>query len=500
MTYPGAATQSGPGSGSVLRRLRAGVRGRSAAWATLLVAVVMVAGSTVLVLLLQAGVRSDVRAAAAARVGEVSARVHEGTGRMLRRDVELHTHEGQLTQVIGPGRRIVAASSARAAGRPLTPLRPAPGVTRSTRVELPALGGNRSYLVLVRGVRAGGATWTVVVASSLETVTDSVETLVAVLLAALPLTLLLVAAGTWVLVGRALGPVEEIRGQVARIESSDLTARVPVPVTHDEVQRLADTMNQMLARLEQGQLRQRRFVADASHELRSPLTTLSAALELAALDRRGPTSQEESHAVMQAEVARMQRLVDDLLLLARADHDELRVVADEVDLDDVVRAECSRLRAGHRDDLDVQARIDPVRVAGDPHRLGQLVRNLLDNAAHAAAGTVRVSLSSSGTSASLLVEDDGPGIRPEDRARVFERFVRLDPGRSRHRGGSGLGLAIVREIARSHRATVVVGDSSLGGARFELRIACEQNDLLPMEDEETQAGEGANVPPSGSRR
>jgi signal transduction histidine kinase len=291
--------------------------------------------------------------------------------------------------------------------------------------------------------------------------------------------------------------VEEIRRQVATIETTDLSARVPVPVTHDEVQRLADTMNQMLARLEQGQLRQRRFVADASHELRSPLTTLSASLELAALGDHDP----KSHAVMQAEVARMRRLVDDLLLLARADHDELLAPHDDVDLDDVVRSESARLRASALPrEVDVQAEIHPVRVHGDADRLGQLVRNLLENAAQATASTVRVTLTSSGTEALLVVEDDGPGIPPEDRARVFDRFVRLDPGRSRHRGGSGLGLAIVREIARSHQATIVVAHSSLGGARFELRMPCEEVEPLTGEADEPQLLEEASAPPSGSSR
>lgn len=482
---------SGP---STLRRLRAGVRSRSAAFATLVVAVVMVIGSVVLVLLLQAGVRSDVRAAAQARLGEVAGRLHEGTGRPLQRDLELRTHEGQLVQVIAPDGTITAASSARARLTQLTSMRPAPGTTRSIRAQLPVLGGDHSYLLVARGVRHAGQTWTVVVASSLETATDSVEKLLGYLLAALPITMLLVAAGTWVVVGRALGPVEQIRRQVATIESTDLGRRVPVPVTYDEVQRLADTMNQMLVRLEQGQQRQRRFVSDASHELRSPLATLSASLELSAVHGQEPAGLP----IMQAEVVRMQRLVDDLLLLAKADDNGLRLAFGDVDLDDLVWLEVERLRTSSQ--LRVEGSITPARVQGDRVRLDQMLRNLVENAAHAARSTVRVSLDARGGEAVLTVDDDGPGIPPEDRARVFERFVRLDRGRSRDHGGSGLGLAIVREVARGHGITTVVGDSPLGGARFELRMACELE--VPEEEDATrgQLPDPTIAPPSGSSR
>jgi len=488
---------------STLRRLRAGVRTRSAAFATLVVAVVMIAGSVVLILLLQAGVRADVRGAADARVGEVTSRVHEGDAAALQRDVALRTHEGQLVQVIDPSGRIVAASSARARLRRLTDMHPAPGTARSTRAVLPALGGRRAYLVVARGVRHHGATWTVVVASSLDTATDSVETLVGYLLAALPVTMLLVAAGTWLLVGRALGPVEQIRRQVATIEATDLSRRVPVPVTYDEVQRLADTMNQMLARLEDGQQLQRRFVADASHELRSPLATLSASLELSAPGGRDPAG---LHQTMTVEVARMQRLVDALLLLAKADDHGLRLAFDEVDLDDIAWLEVDRLRSSSP--LRVEASLQPVRVHGDRARLDQMVRNLVENAAHAASGLIRVSLAGHGSEATLTVEDDGPGIPPEDRARVFDRFVRLDPGRSRDHGGSGLGLAIVREVARGHGITIVVGDSELGGARFELRMtrqdpADDGNEDPGAADSRVETGqppEWTITPPSGSSR
>jgi signal transduction histidine kinase len=198
---------------------------------------------------------------------------------------------------------------------------------------------------------------------------------------------------------------------------------------------------------------------------------------------------------MRAEVARMQRLVDDLLLLAKADDNGLRLAFDDVDLDDLLHLEVARIRASSR--VRIESAVQPVRVHGDRDRLDQLVRNLVENAAQAAESSVRVSLTANGDQAVLVVEDDGPGIPPEDRARIFERFVRLDGGRSRDHGGSGLGLSIVREVARGHGITILVGESPSGGARFELRMACE-----PLEDGSgpAQLPDRAIAPPSGSSR
>jgi signal transduction histidine kinase len=282
-----------------------------------------------------------------------------------------------------------------------------------------------------------------------------------------PIVVALVAFGTHRLVGAALDPVERIRSRVSSMTSGKLAERIPVPAADDEIARLAVTMNELLDRLEAGQAAQRRFVSDASHELRSPLATITAALELAQsrpelLDR---TLIDES---LLPEARRMHRLVEDLLLLARSDEQfELRKEVD-VDLDDIMYAEAERVRA--ITGLTVSTQIHPVRVVGDPRALGRLVRNVVDNAIRHANGNIRLECTRLRGYVEIVVADDGPGVPPDERHRIFDRFVRLDSPRARASGGAGLGLAIVVQIAHAHHGTVEVSESDSGGAQFVLRL------------------------------
>jgi signal transduction histidine kinase len=242
---------------------------------------------------------------------------------------------------------------------------------------------------------------------------------------------------------------------------------VPVPAANDEIARLAVTMNEMLDRLQAGQDMQRRFVADASHELRSPIASLMAALDVIVADSTGQSGQE-LHRVMQAETERMRRLVEDLLLLAKADDSGLQLQRADVDLDDLVDNELRRLRAAGGP--EVEGDVPPVRVSGDADKLSQVLRNLADNAVQAAHSKVRLTLARHDGTATVQVEDDGDGVPESERDRVFERFVRLDASRDRGSGGSGLGLSIVREVVRGHGGTVEVTESPLGGARFVVSL------------------------------
>lgn len=318
------------------------------------------------------------------------------------------------------------------------------------------------YLVVSEGAGADDQEYVVRVAASLEDVDESTEALVPLLLVGVPVLLLVVGGTTWWVVARALAPVERIRRGVHEIGEDRLDRRVPVPESQDEIHRLATTMNAVLERLEQSRQRQRRFVSDSSHELRSPLASLRQSAEVARAHPGAMPGGELAEVVL-AETLRMERLVDQMLLLARADEGRAADLRREVDVDDLARAEAARVR---RDGLTVDTSgVDAGRVLGDEAALGQVVRNLLDNAARHARSRIRVGVAGAGERVVLTVEDDGPGVPPEERERVFDRFVRLDEARASGDGGSGLGLAIVREIGRAHGGEATLTGSELGGAR-----------------------------------
>lgn len=291
--------------------------------------------------------------------------------------------------------------------------------------------------------------------ASLEPAEAALRTLRNVLIPGVPALLLLVAALTWLAVGRALAPVSAIRAEVADITAGDLHRRVPVPRSRDEIARLAETMNRTLDRLEAAVGRHRRFVADAAHELRSPLAVLRTRLELA---RAAPAAAEAL-----ADVDRLQRLTSDLLLLARLDAGE-PPCHEEVDLGQVAAEEAARSRPRSEIRVGIEVAADVV-VRGSAEQLRRLVANLVDNAVRHAASAVTVRLAPEGTGtlrAVLDVRDDGPGIPAEHHAAVFDRFTRLDEARDRDAGGSGLGLAIARDIAIRHNGTLDIVPQTTG--------------------------------------
>lgn len=309
---------------------------------------------------------------------------------------------------------------------------------------------------------------TVIAGRSLEHVDEFSSALIPLLIVGVPLLTIVLGVITWFVVGRALRPVDEIREEVETITAADLTRRVPVPNSKDEVAHLAETMNRMLRRLEEAQTAQRRFVADASHELRSPLASIRQHAEVAAAHPADPGDERLAAAVL-AETVRMQRLVDDLLLLARADEIALATRVTTVDVDDLVLEEARRLLDSTELEIGTTG-VEAARTRGNSGALRRLVRNLGDNAAHHAVSRIALATRQNGGEVELSVEDDGPGIPEGQRTVVFERFVRLDEARTRDDGGSGLGLAIVSEVAGSHRGSVRATEGDLGGARIEVRL------------------------------
>jgi signal transduction histidine kinase len=261
--------------------------------------------------------------------------------------------------------------------------------------------------------------------------------------------------------------VEAIRAEVSAIGAQDLDRRVPEPATDDEIGRLARTMNDMLGRLQATSARQRRFVADASHELQSPLASSRAELDVA-LAHPELARWEDTARDLVADNQRMSRLVADLLFLAQADDGAHAPRTVLVDLDDVVAGEAARHRSGGRVRLDTSG-VAPVEVRGDPDQLARVVRNLLDNAERYATSTISVTLAPEGGDAVLAVADDGPGVPAGAEKQIFERFTRVDRSRSRDSGGTGLGLAIAKEIVEGHQGTIEL-DRTAPGTCFVVRL------------------------------
>jgi signal transduction histidine kinase len=305
------------------------------------------------------------------------------------------------------------------------------------------------------------------VATTYDVVTESTMALLGSLALALPILTVFLAGLVWWLVGRTLRPVEEIRRDVARIGGGDLARRVPTPGTGDEIDRLAATMNQMLERLEVSVGRQQQFVADASHELRIPLTRLRSQLELMLVSNDGDVDRKALASMLEETIA-MQAMVEDLLFLARLDSGT-EVSRSPVDLDDLVLDQVNQLSPGGGVDVHLEE-FSAVLVYGDKSQLARAVKNLLYNARRHAASGIWVSLSESNGEAILRVRDDGDGVPIDAASDIFERFTRIDEARSADDGGAGLGLAIARDIIERHTGRLVLANAGEPGAVFEIRL------------------------------
>jgi signal transduction histidine kinase len=442
-------------------RLTASVRFRITVVAALAVAGVLVVTGGALVLNQRRVLTEDLDDTLAEWAGDLAAGAEAGG---LPPTFDPVGDDDAVAQVVEADGGVVAATPGEAGRPPLAPV-PPPGDDGGARTVALVVDdeGPEPYRVVARP--AGTAT--VLVASPLDDVAESTGLLTRSLAVAVPAATLLLAALVWVLVGRTLRPVEAIRREVAGIGAGGLERRVPVPPTGDEVARLARTMNAMLDRIEDGARRQERFVADASHELRSPLARIRAQVEVDAAHPGGADPAATRQRVLM-ETLGMQHLVDDLLVLARTDAGAAphRTVA--VDLDDVVTRHVRRLRADGRVAVDGRG-VGPAQVVGDPDELSRAVGNVVDNAVRHARSTVTVAVATGPGTAVVTVADDGPGIPADRREAVFERFTRLDGARSPG-GGTGLGLAIAREVVEAHGGTIAVDPDHGPGARFVITL------------------------------
>jgi len=434
------------------------IRVRTTGAAVLVVGIALIGASTALVVLLERSLRDNVRTAAEIRAEAIAEELADGGTSATASAV---SGDEEFAQVLDPAGRVVIASSNLAGEGPVVDL--APGQAR-TVPSVPFEDG--AFVAVATSADGAGGRFTVVVGRSLEPVDEARAAVVGLLAVGAPLLLLVVGVVTWRVVDRALAPVEAIRSEVDAISSRELHRRVPDPPGKDEIARLATTMNGMLARLEEAHLRQRRFVSDASHELRSPVAAIRQHAEIALAYPDRTTIGELAEVVLE-EDTRIQRIVEDLLLLARVDEGTLQLRMAPVDLDDLVLEEAARLRGSTRLRIDSSG-VSAGRVSGDRTQLERMIRNLTDNAVRHASSEIRLALREDDGHVVLEVQDDGPGVPPEKRRAIFERFTRLDDARDRQHGGAGLGLAIVAEIAAAHGGSASVDDAASGGARFRI--------------------------------
>ncbi|GIF23473.1 signal transduction histidine kinase [Actinoplanes tereljensis] len=444
--------------GERLRR-RLGVRLRSALAAAVVVAVASLLAGGVLLVAVRGTLLDNINTAATDRSAQVTAAVKAGSD--LTTLLRPTARERTVVQVLDASGQVESASDALTGQGPISALRPADGRRVRERHHLPGTA-DEPFQIVAEGVSTASGTKTVLVAESLDTVDDGTEAILIALLLGLPMLAVVVGFATFLFVGRTLLPVEAMSRQAALITSRNLHQRLPVPSADDEIATLAATMNTMLDRIEAASDAQRRFVGDASHELRSPLATVQANADLLT-GADLPEQAVRSIGRIRTESARMARLVEDLLLLARMDDVGLRSRQQDVDLDDLVYTEQERLALEHPS-LQVRATVEPVRITGDADALLRVVRNLIDNSARHAVSTVTINVNSRDGYAETVIGNDGPPIPAADRDRIFDRFVRLDDSRARSGGGTGLGLAIARDIVAAHGGTLTVDDLDAGAA------------------------------------
>lgn len=445
-----------------MRRAFATVRVRTTVFATLVVTAALLIGAVLLLVVQHRSLVAGLDQSVKSRAADVAALARR---RVLPTELTAAKEDDAFTQVVNTSGRVLARSENLRGERQVVDAPPRPRHARLVTRTVPALGGR--FRIVAVGAETPRGDVIVYAGNSLETVEDATRQLATLLGIGLPLLVGLVALTTWRVTGRALRPVEAIRTEVSAIGERELHRRVPEPPTEDEVGRLARTMNAMLARLDDASDRQRRFVSDASHELQSPLTSLRARLEVNLGSREEP-DWRANEAESLVEVTEMQLLVDDLLTLARIDASADAPTREAVDVDDLILAEVGRLRLRGHVTVDVE-NVSAAQVLGDPDQLRRALRNVLDNAERYAAQTVSVSVRMSDATVEVRIDDDGIGIPPEHRERIFERFARIDDARTRNGASTGLGLAIAREIVTAHHGQISVAASDVG-ASFVLRL------------------------------
>lgn len=366
-----------------------------------------------------------------------------------------------VAQVVDADGSVLAATAGVAGHGPISSFAPSAEPVLLTLRAVPDDTEIEDYRVWALKADTPSGPVRVFVGTSLESVSEAVATLRNALLVGVPVLVALSILATRALVRRALAPVEDIRAEVAAISANALDRRVPVSSSADEISRLAQTMNDMLDRVQAVNARQLEFVADASHELQSPITAFRTQLEVARTHAEDLDVDRLTSDLL-ADSDRMERLVKDLLFLARGDASLPDPANQLVDLDALVVEEVARIQPRSAVQFDLTG-VSAAPMRGNRSDLVRLVRNVVENAAHYAQSRVAVELALTAGGVRLTVSDDGRGVPPSQAERIFERFVRVEDDRSRSDASTGLGLAIARMITERHRGTIEMDGPGIAG-------------------------------------
>lgn len=459
------------------------IRVRLTLWYVALLAIILVAFSTVLYASLARGLNAQLDVSLSTEAERLIASLDVENG-------ALHLGEGPDNLSVGTvGALYDASGQVLLAYDPRQPLPALPqalnAAARGQQTYATArFQGSAQWRVFTTPVTENGVQVAVLqVGRPMSDVEAALNQLALLLALAVPSTLLVASIGGMFLAGRALDPIDRITRTAAGIGAEDLSRRLNLHDSHDEVGRLAATFDRMLDRLEQAFRRQRQFTADASHELRTPLALLASQVDVALERERNPAEYEDLLRSLRDDASRMTQLVNELLTLARADAGQQLLTREELDLSDLVRTlvpTLEPLAAQNGVRLTEQVQCE-MRVSGDQMRLTQLLINLVDNAVRytPAGGSVIVSAARDGNWAVLSVADTGVGIDAEHLPHVFERFYRVDSARARSEGGAGLGLAICQWIARAHGGDIAVESTPGRGSVFTVRLPLEASSGTP---------------------
>jgi heavy metal sensor kinase len=459
--------------------LKLPIRGRLTAWYAVFLTATLGALGAFLVLELRSDLRSTIdREVSASSFAIRQTYVDEGMTGFKEISAATLRRSGALAQILGPAEQVIASSGGDLAQDPM--LSPGAQAEAMRAVRPPRtirLGDSgQSYRMASTPVALHGQRQIVVVGESLQGANEAVRRILVLLLIAGPIVLAATALAAWLLLRKALLPVDRMRQKAEIIGIDRLNERLSVSFTGDELGQLAATLNAMLDRLEAGVLARRQLVADASHELRTPLAAMRAELDVGIRDRNRTESERAVLASVRDDVDRMSRTVDNLMTLARADDGRLELGRSEMDLDELVRSAVSPLQAlAAAKQVSVTTSGEPTPVRADPHRLHQALTNLIENAIKYTArdGEVVVSTWRNDHEAGVTVRDNGMGIPREAQAHVFDRFYRADRSRSRESGGSGLGLAICYEIATAHGGRIWVESEEGVGSTFSIALPAD---------------------------